>query len=87
MMSGPELPYKISSSEEALAFLRKITKMVDDLLLHLNVMHLHNNKPTSRKTVASSDLATDPSAGLDYGGAIAQGFRRPSNNDPQISRL
>ena len=42
MMSGPELPYKISSSEEviallrksseeALALLRKITKRVDDL--------------------------------------------------------
>ena len=31
-------------------------------------------KPTSRKTVASSDLATDPSSGLDSGGVITQGF-------------
>ena len=30
MISGPELPYKISFSEKALAFLRKITKRVDD---------------------------------------------------------
>ena len=108
-MSGPELPYKISSSEEIIAFLRKITKRVDDLLLHLNKMRLHDNKlhqqnqtmlqnfklqmqtkavpvsdlsiltkPTSRKIVASSDLATDPSAGLDSGGVIAQVFRGPS---------
>ena len=31
MMSGPELPYKISSSEEALTLLSMITKRVDDL--------------------------------------------------------
>ena len=31
-------------------------------------------KPTSRKTVASSDLDPDPSSGLDSGGVIAQGF-------------
>ena len=44
-------------------------------------------KPNSRNIVASSDLATDPSAGLDYGGVIAQGFRGTSNHDPHISRL
>ena len=115
MMSGPELPYKISSSEEILACLRKITKEVDDLRLHLNKVRLHDNKvhyqfqtmlrnfklhmqpqakpvsdfyiltkPTSRNIFASSDLATDLSAGLDYGGAIAQGFRGTSNHDPHI---
>ena len=31
MMSGPELPYKISSSEEATACLRKMTKICLDL--------------------------------------------------------
>ena len=31
-------------------------------------------KPTPGKTVASSDLAPDPSSGLDSGGLIAQGF-------------
>ena len=36
MMSGPELPYLISSSEEALALLRKITKRVDDLCKRFN---------------------------------------------------
>ena len=34
-------------------------------------------KPTSRKIVVSSDLDPDPSADLDYGGVIAQGFRGP----------
>ena len=47
-MSGPELPYKISFSEEALACLRKITKLIDDLRdklrLDLNEMRLHRNK-------------------------------------------
>ena len=106
MMSGPELRYKISSSEEILACLRKITKGVDDLRLHLNKVRLHDNrvhyhnqtmlrnfklqmqpqaepvsdlyilnKPTSRNIFASSDLDTDPSAGLNSGGAISQGFR------------
>ena len=46
MMSGPELPYKISSSEEALACLRRITKIIDDwrddLRLNLNEMHQRN---------------------------------------------
>ena len=37
-------------------------------------------KPTSRNTVASSDLAPDPSAGLNSGGVISQGFRGPSNH-------
>ena len=63
MMSGPELPYIISSSEEALALLRKITKRLDYLILHLD-------KPTSRKIFASSGLAPDPSFGLDSGGLI-----------------
>ena len=44
-------------------------------------------KPTYRKIVTSFDLATDPSAGLDYGGGISQGFRGPSNHDPHISHL
>ena len=35
------------------------------------------NKPTSRNIVVSSDLGPDPSAGLDSGGVIAQGFRGP----------
>ena len=34
-------------------------------------------KPTSRKTVTSSDLSPDQSAGLDSGGVIAQGFFGP----------
>ena len=34
-------------------------------------------KPTSRKTVASSDMAPDPSAGIYSGGVIAKGFRGP----------
>ena len=104
-MSGPELPYKISSSEEIIACLRKMTKIVDDfcnhLRLDLNKVHqrdqtmLRNFKlqmqpqevpvsgfsiltnPTSRKTVASSDLNPDQSAGIYYGGVIAQGFRGP----------
>ena len=122
MMSVPELPYIISTSEEALALLRKITKRVDDLCkrfdnlcenlcLHLDKVHQQNQtmlqnfrlqmqpqavpvsdfsiliKPTSRKIFASSDLATDLSSGLDYGVAIAPGFRGPSNHDPHISRL
>ena len=37
-------------------------------------------KPTSRKTVVSSDLAPHPLSGLDSGGVIAQGFRGPSNH-------
>ena len=44
MMSGPELPYKISSSEKILACLEKIIKGVDDLCLHLNKVRLHDNK-------------------------------------------
>ena len=115
MMSGPELPYKISSSEEILACLRKITKIVhylcDHVRLDINKVHHHNQtmlrnfklqmqphqrnqtmlrnfklqmkpqavpvsdlfiltKPTSRKIFVSSDLAPDPSAGLDSGGVI-----------------
>ena len=37
-------------------------------------------KPTSSKTVASSDLDPDTSAGINYGGVIAQGFRGSSNH-------
>ena len=33
--------------------------------------------PTSRNIVISSDMGHDPSAGLDYGGVIAQDFRGP----------
>ena len=103
MISGPELPYRISSSENILACLRNITKIVDDLRdhLHFDLNKVHQldkkmilnfklqmqpqalpvsyfsilTKPSSRKTVASSDMAPYPSAGLDSGGVIAQGFR------------
>ena len=44
-------------------------------------------KPTSRKIATSSDLDPDPSANIDSGGVIAQGFCGPSNHDPHISRL
>ena len=44
-------------------------------------------KPASSNIVVSSDLDPDPSAGLDSGGVIAQGFRRPSNHDPHTSRF
>ena len=43
-MPGPELPYKISLSEEELACLRKITKIIDDLCLDLIKMCLHRNE-------------------------------------------
>ena len=48
MMSGPELTYKISSSEEILACLRKITKIVDDLRdnLRLDLNKVHQNNQT-----------------------------------------
>ena len=36
--------------------------------------------PTSRKTVASSDLDNDPSPGLDSVWVISQGFRGPSSH-------
>ena len=42
MMSGPELPCKIYSSEEILACLRKTTKRVDVLRLHINKVHNQN---------------------------------------------
>ena len=44
-------------------------------------------KPTSKKTVASSDMAPDPSSGLDYRGVIAQGFRGPSNHQQDQTML
>ena len=51
MMSGSELPYKISSSEEILACIRKIIKIVDDfcdhLRLGLNKVH-HQNQTMLR---------------------------------------
>ena len=111
MMSGPELPYKISSSEEALACLRNITKRVDDLCLHLNKVYQQNQtmlrnfklqmqpqavpvshfsiltKPTSRKTVASSDMDPDLSSGLDSGVVIPQGFCGPSNHQRDQTML
>ena len=34
-------------------------------------------EPTSRNTVASSDLSPDPSAGFDSGGVMNKGFRGP----------
>ena len=48
MMSGPELPYKISPSEQALAILRNITKIVDDLRDHLrlDLNKVHQNNQT-----------------------------------------
>ena len=46
MIFGPELPYRMSSSEEALACIRRMTKIVDDwrdnLCLDLNKMHQRN---------------------------------------------
>ena len=80
MMTGPELPYKISSSEEALACLMKLIKRLDDKSLRLD-------KPTSRKIFASSDLVTYLSDSLDYGGAIAEGFRGPSNHQRDQTML
>ena len=47
-MAGPEIPYKISFSEEALACLRKTTKLIGDLRLDLNEMRLHYNKVNQR---------------------------------------
>ena len=46
MMSGSDIPYKISSSEEALACLRNTTNIIDewrdDLRLNFNEMHQRN---------------------------------------------
>ena len=83
-MSVPELPYSVSDglidclkkTTKICLDLKEInqrnTKIVDDLRDHLR---LGLNKPTSRKTVASSDMDPDPSSGINYGGVIAQGFR------------
>ena len=73
MMAGPELPHKISSSEESLACLRRITDDLRELRLSLN-------KPTSNKPGASSYLDPDPSSNIYSGGVIAQGFCGPSNH-------
>ena len=90
MISVPEIPYKISPSEEALACLRRMTKIFLDLkeinqrnaniVDDLRKLRLGLNKLTSRKTVESSDLAPDPSSGIDSVGVICQGFRGPSNH-------
>ena len=80
MTSCPELPHKELFSEEALACLRRITDDFRELCLDLN-------KLTSKKTVASSDLAPDPSSGLNSGGVIAQGFRGPSNHQQDQKML
>ena len=80
MMSGPEHPHKISSSEEAIACLRRITK-------DLRKMRLGLNKLTFRNTIASSDLAPDPSSGLDSGGVINQGLHGPSNHQRDQTML
>ena len=62
MMSGPELPYKIYSSEKIIACLEKMIKGFDDLkeINHRSIkiaddlreLHLGLNKPTSKKSVA-----------------------------------
>ena len=44
-------------------------------------------KSTYSKTVASSDMAPDPSSGLDSGGVIPQGFCGPSNHQWDQSML
>ena len=80
MMSGPEIPHKISSSEEAIACLRKITDDLRELRLSLN-------KPNSKKTVASSDMAPDLSSGLYFGGLIAQRFCGPSSHQRDQTML
>ena len=41
-ISFQELPYNISYPEEALHYLRKITKLIDELRLHLNKLHERN---------------------------------------------
>ena len=41
-MSVPELPYNIPSPEEALYSLSNITKLIDELRLHLNKSHERN---------------------------------------------
>ena len=93
MMSGPELPHKISFSEEALACLRRIKKDLKEINQRdikivdgLREMRLGLNKPTSKNTVASSNRP-DPSSGLDSGGVIAQGFRGPSNHQQDQKML
>ena len=82
-ISGQELPY-------GAACLSRITKICLDLLEinHWNIknvddlheFHLSLNKPTSKMTVASYDLAPDTSSGINYGGVIAQGFCGSSNH-------
>ena len=51
-MSVPELPYKISSREEALSCIRKITQLIDELRgklrLDLNEIRSHLNKVQDR---------------------------------------
>ena len=58
----------------------KIIKRLDDLCLSLD-------KPTSRKTVASSDMAPDPSYNLYSRGVISRGFCGPSNHQRDQTML
>ena len=44
-------------------------------------------KPTSRKTIASYDMAPDTSYNLDSGGVIARGFCGPSNHQRDQTML
>ena len=53
------------------------------LVSHFSIL----TKPISRKKVASSDMASDPSSGLDYGVVIAQGFCGPPNHQPDQTML
>ena len=69
----PRTSPQISSSEEALSCLKRITDDFRELRLSLN-------KPTYNKTGASSDLAPDPPYNLDSVRVIAQGFYGPSNH-------
>ena len=116
-MSGPELPYKISFSEEALACLSNITKLIDDLhnklRLDLNEMRLHLNKVHQRnqtmlqnsklqmqpQAVPVSDLSiskvtyqnilvsSDMDPDLDPVQEISRVFGKPSNHDPHTCCL
>ena len=63
-MSGPELPYKISSSEKILACLEKMIKGFDNLCLHLNKVRLHDNKVhyQLQKMIRNLQLQMQPQA-------------------------
>ena len=54
----------------------------------MSVSNFYNfTKPKYKKTVASSDLGPDPSAGLDSVGVIDQGFLGPSNHQQDQTML